>query len=141
MIYPQKKFMQNLELEKYIYIKTSLIHGTGMFTSTKIPAGTKILPISGEVISGEECERREEYENNVYIFWNGDDCFIDTAGTDKIKFINHRCDHNCEVVESDDQNLFLAAARDISPEEELTIDYGYQEIYSSCSCNCCLNKK
>lgn len=93
------------------------------------------------MISGKECERREEYENNVYIFWNGDECFIDTAGTDKIKFINHRCYYNCEVVESDDQNLFLAAARDISPEEELTIDYGYQEIYSSCSCNSCLNKK
>lgn len=133
--------MQNSELERYIYVKTSLIHGIGIFTSTFIPAGTKILPISGEVISGKECERREEYENNVYIFWNGDECFIDTAGTDKIKFINHRCYYNCEVVESDDQNLFLAAARDISPEEELTIDYGYQEIYSSCSCNSCLNKK
>ncbi|MCJ7553414.1 MAG: SET domain-containing protein [Ignavibacteriaceae bacterium] len=132
--------MQNFELEKSIYVKTSSIHGSGIFTPTQIPAGSAILQISGEIISGNECERREEEENNVYIFWNGDDCYIDTAETNKIKYINHKCDYNCDVVETNNNRLLLVAARDILRDEELTIDYGYEEIYSGCSCQNCDNK-
>ncbi len=132
--------MQNFELEKSIYVKTSSIHGSGIFTPSQIPAGSPILQISGETISGNECERREEEEDNVYIFWNGDDCYIDTAETNKIKYINHKCDFNCEVVETSNNKLLLVAARDILSDEELTMDYGYEEIYSGCSCQNCDNK-
>lgn len=128
-----------MEFEKYIFVRNSLIHGNGLFTSRDIPQGTPLMLITGEVISGDECERREDEENNVYIFWNGDDCFIDTSSTDKIKYINHKCDFNCDISEIDDQ-LVLVAARNIASGEELTIDYGYEEIYESCSCNECLNK-
>ncbi|HSL89591.1 MAG TPA: SET domain-containing protein [Ignavibacteriaceae bacterium] len=127
-------------IENYILVKTSQLHGNGIFTSIYIPAHTRILKISGEVITGNECERREEEENNVYIFWNGDDCYIDTALTDKIKYINHRCDYNCDVVEGEDNSLYLISSRDIQPGEELTIDYGYDEIYNYCSCVSCDNK-
>jgi hypothetical protein len=92
--------------------------------------------ISGEVISGDECERREEEENNVYIFWNGDN-YIDTSNTDKIKYINHKCDFNCDVIERDEESLYLTAYRDIKKGEELTIDYGYDEIYEYCNCTLC----
>jgi hypothetical protein len=34
----------------------------------------------------------------------------------------------------------LFASEDIQAGEELTIDYGYDEIYSYCSCNDCDNK-
>lgn len=124
----------------HIYVTRSEIHGSGIFTSVNLSKGTTILQITGEVITGNECERREEEENNVYIFWNGDDCYIDTASTDKIKYINHRCEFNCDVTEGDDGNLYLIAARDILPGEELTIDYGYDEIYDYCTCNNCENK-
>lgn len=126
-------------LEKYIYVKTSVIHGSGIFTSVDIPSGTPLIRITGEIISGEECERREEEENNVYIFWNGDDRFIDTSLTEKIKFINHNCNYNCDVEGFEDE-LILVASRDISSGEELTIDYGYEEIYEGCTCFDCFNK-
>lgn len=127
-------------IENYILVKTSHIHGNGIFTSIHIPANTRIIKISGEVISGDECERREEEENNVYIFWNGDDCYIDTVLTDKIKYINHRCDYNCDVADGENNSLYLISTRDILPGEELTIDYGYDEIYNYCSCAGCDNK-
>jgi uncharacterized protein len=123
-------------MEKTIYTKESEIHGMGIFASADISEGTKIMVISGEVISGDECERREEEENNVYIFWNGD-TYIDTAMTDKIKYINHSCDYNCGVEDRDDNSLWLVAARDIKSGEELTIDYGYDEIYEYCKCSIC----
>lgn len=127
------------DFEKYVYVKDSQIHGKGIYTSVPIKDGEKILIIRGEVISGHECERREDEENNVYIFWNGD-TYIDTNNTEKIKYINHDCSYNCEVQDRDESSLWLVAARDIEIDEELTIDYGYEEIYSSCSCNDCENK-
>ena len=125
------------DLEQFVYVKDSLIHGTGIFTSIDILAGSKIIIIKGEAIDGNECERREEEYNNVYIFWNGDDCYIDTAMTKKIKYINHNCNFNCDVEDNDEQSLLLIAYKDIKAGEELTIDYGYDEIYEYCKCAKC----
>jgi len=120
-----------------IIVKNSSIHGKGIFTTVDIPGNSLIMTIIGEVISGDECERREEEEDNVYIFWNGDNCFIDTAMTERIKYINHKCDFNCDVVDRDNKSLSLIAFRDIKAGEELTIDYGYEEIYEDCRCALC----
>jgi len=103
--------------------------------------GKKILDIKGEIIDGDECERREEEEDNVYIFWNGDDCYIDTNRTRKIKFINHNCDFNCDVVENGNNGLMLVAYKSIKAGTELTIDYGYQEIYDECNCELCISEE
>jgi SET domain-containing protein len=125
----------NHYLEQDLFVNNSEIQGFGLFTSVKIPAGEKIMIIRGEVISGEECERREEY-GNVYIFWNGDS-YIDTSMTTRIRYINHNCNFNCDIIDRDAESLFLVAARNIEAGEELTIDYGYEEIYELCGCEAC----
>ncbi len=130
------KLKKEKDFENFVVVKSSDIHGKGIFTKTDIPEGSPIMVIKGEVISGDECERREEEEDNVYIFWNGD-TYIDTAMTKKIKYINHDCDFNCDVVERDEESLRLIAYRDIKAGEELTIDYGYDEIYEYCQCSLC----
>lgn len=121
--------------EDFLITKESDIHGKGIFTTVQIPEGEIIMIISGEVISGDECERREEL-GNVYIFWNGEN-YIDVENTDKIKYINHKCDCNCEVGDRNEETLYLIASRDILAGEELTIDYGYEEIYEMCKCKLC----
>lgn len=119
-----------------LLVHESPIEGKGLYSSVFIEEGDPIMIIDGEEISGEECERREEEENNVYIFWNGES-YIDVVNTDDIKYINHHCEPNC-YVESDELNrLVLYALQDIQPGEELTIDYGYDEIYDICSCSSC----
>jgi uncharacterized protein len=123
--------------KEWVVVRPSGIHGSGLFAAADIPSGTNILVISGEVIDEIECIRREEEEGNVYIFWNGDK-YIDTDKTDKIKYINHDCDYNCEVNDRDENTLFLTSARNIIAGEELTIDYGYDEIYDYCTCATCL---
>ena len=124
--------------EKFVFVKESDIHGKGIFISTKVPKDKKLMEIKGDVIDGDECERREEEEDNVYIFWNGDDCYIDTSMTKKIKYINHDCDFNCDVVENGRGGLMLIAYHTIEAGEELTIDYGYDDIYENCECNTCV---
>ncbi len=131
--------LKETDFDKYLFVKESGIHGKGIFTAVKIPKDALITVISGEVISEKECIRREEEENNVYIFWNEHN-YIDTANTTLIKYINHNCDPNCSVEEFDENSLSLIASRDIEAGEELTIDYGYDEIYDDCSCEQCVDE-
>jgi hypothetical protein len=126
---------------KFIIVKKSGIHGKGIFASTEIPKSAKIMDINGDMIDGNECERREEEEENVYIFWNGDDQYIDTAKTSKIRYINHDCNYNCDIEENENNGLMLVAARDIKAGEELTIDYGYEDIYDDCGCSSCISEE
>ena len=131
--------MQKRDYKEHVVVRGSKIHGFGIFTSVNIPKNKVIMRIEGDIISGEECERREEEEDNVYIFWNGDDCYIDTSNTSKIRYINHNCDYNCEVEEDENGGLILVADADIKAGEELTIDYGYEDIYDDCCCHICVN--
>ncbi|MEO8400106.1 MAG: SET domain-containing protein-lysine N-methyltransferase [Ignavibacteriaceae bacterium] len=128
------------DYEEFVFVKESGIHGMGLFTSVPIQKGSLIMMIEGEIISSNECVHRENKEGNVYIFWNGDDCFIDTAKTKKIKFINHNCDCNCDVADGDESSLKLIARKNIEANQELTIDYGYEEIYENCKCEKCIDK-
>ena len=124
-----------MNYEIFVVVKPSDIHGRGIFATVDIPCGSEIMPIGGEVISEEECIKREE-EGNVFIFWN-ENSYIDTSNTKKIKYINHKCNFNCEVLEDDNNGLRLCAYRIIYAGEELTIDYGYDEIYQACRCSLC----
>jgi SET domain-containing protein len=98
------------------------------------------MEIVGEEIDENECIRRENEENNVYIFYKDDNTYIDAKNSEKIKYINHSCDYNCYVDEDENGDLILVSARDIKNGEELTIDYGYDEIYENCNCNECDEK-
>lgn len=122
--------------EECVEVRDSGIHGLGIFATADIPRESLIMEIRGEVINETECMRREE-EGNVYIFWN-DNSYIDTINTDKIKYINHHCDPNCYVNGDPGEDfLLLMSARDIKKGEEITIDYGYEEIYDTCNCSAC----
>ena len=131
--------MQDLYLNKILTVKDSPVHGKGLFSITNFSEGQIITKINGEIIDADECVRRED-EGNVYIFWKEDDVYIDVSNFSIIKYINHSCDYNCDVDEDEDGSLILIAARDIKDGEELTIDYGYEEIYENCSCSICENK-
>ncbi len=127
-------------LYENIIVKESDVHGKGIFTKIPIKKDQRILLIEGEEISADECIRRENEENNVYIFWKDDYTYIDASSTEKIKYINHSCDSNCYIDEDENGSLILVASRNIEAGEELTIDYGYEEIYTECSCKSCDNK-
>ncbi|MCS6988951.1 MAG: SET domain-containing protein [Chloroherpetonaceae bacterium] len=114
-----------------VVVKDSSIHGKGVFATKPFEAGEVLMIIAGETINAEECLRREE-EGNVYIFYHDDDRYIDVSKTDKIRYVNHSCAPNAEVKDRDRDSLYLVAARAIAAGEEITIDYGYEEIYDLC---------
>jgi len=122
-----------------LIVKDSSVHGMGLFTTTEHKEGQIISIIKGELINADECVRRED-EGNVYIFYKDENEYIDASNHSQLRYLNHSCNYNCDIDEDENGNLILFAAEYIPSGEELTIDYGYDEIYEYCSCNNCENK-
>jgi SET domain-containing protein len=108
-------------------VRSSTIHGNGVFARRKIPAGTLIIEYEGERISWKEALRREELKaadsTHTFLFSLEDGRVIDggSHGNDA-RWINHACEPNCEAQEEDGR-VFIYALRDIARGEELNYNY------------------
>ncbi len=108
-------------------VRSSPIHGTGVFAVQPIPQETRIIEYTGERISHAEADARydeDAMENpHTVLFTVDKKTVIDAAvGGNEARFINHSCEPNCEAV-TDRKRIFIEAIRDIAPGEELTYDY------------------
>ena len=119
-----------------VCFKSSSIHGTGAFASRAVTAGTRVLEYVGEKISKSESLRRCE-RNNEYIFaLNSEQDLDGNVPWNPARFVNHSCAPNCEA-EMEDGRIWITAARDIRPGEEITFNYGYDlEDYRDYPCRC-----
>lgn len=109
-------------------VRTSRVHGKGVFATRKIPAGTSIVEYEGERISWKEAVRRENRkapDDFHTFFFSIDSGRIIDGGSDgnDARWINHACEPNCEAREEDGR-VFIYALRDIARGEELNYDYG-----------------
>ena len=108
-------------------VKTSPIHGRGVFARRAIEPGTAIIEYTGERISWEEGNRRRDDGdplNLTYFFTLNDGRLIDGAvNGSEARFINHSCEPNCEAIEHEDGSVWIHALRPIARGEELSYDY------------------
>ncbi|GIT06068.1 MAG: hypothetical protein CM1200mP29_14790 [Verrucomicrobiota bacterium] len=92
---------------KYIEVRESEIHGTGVFAKTKVPKDKKVIEYIGEKITKKESarpsialiekNRGSETDGAVYIFEVNKRHDIDgNIPENTARFINHSCDPNCE---------------------------------------------
>lgn len=121
--------MSSAPIKPWHILRTSKIHGTGVYAARKIPAGTKIFEYVGELISAEEADRRhpvnpdDPFHTFFFALGNGD--VIDGGvGGNEAKWINHSCEPNCETEETAEYRVYVVALRDIKRGEELYYDYG-----------------
>lgn len=127
------KTKNNLFLE----VKDSPIHGKGIFAAKDFSENETICEFGGEIIDEAECIKREN-ENNVYIFWYDGNNYIDVQNDEIIKYLNHSCSPNCRIEQGEKEfTLKIVACKKIRKGDEITIDYGYPEIYENCSCEYC----
>jgi len=125
-----------------VWVGKSRIAGQGLFAAQDIKQDARIIPYIGEKISKDESTRRL-VQGNVYIFTLNE--YFDIDGKtlkNKARYINHSCDPNCEV-ELTSRTIWIVALRNITAEEELTYNYGYEVrnyMEHPCTCrakNCC----
>ena len=106
--------------------RRSAIAGWGVYAGEPITKNTRIVEYAGERISNLESERRERHHLPKGRIW----CFAVTrrtvvdasVGGNIARFINHACRPNCYSQVVDDV-IWIRAARNIRPGEELTYDY------------------
>ena len=118
--------------EPLYVVRTSKIHGRGVFAARRIRKGTKIVEYTGERIDNDEADRRYDDKkmkrHHTFLFTLDRNTVIDGAlkkGGSDASFINHSCDPNCEAIITD-KRIFIHAKRTIEPGSELAYDYQYE---------------
>lgn len=110
-----------------IVMRSSGIHGRGVYARRLIRADETVCEYKGEVIGEAEAARRypENMQglNHTFIFGVAHDHNIDGGAKGNIaRWINHSCAPNCDTYEKN-KRMFIRAVRDILPGEELSYDY------------------
>jgi hypothetical protein len=108
-------------------VKRSRIHGRGVYAARRIRSGTRIIEYVGDRISHAEADARYEMkaedDGHTFLFVVDDDLCIDAGvGGNAARYINHKCDANCETL-IEGRRVFIEAIRTIEPGEELGYDY------------------
>src|SRR5215210_5293925 len=118
--------------EPLYIVRTSEIHGRGVFALRRIRKGTRILEYTGERISNKEADRRYDdtkmKRHHTFLFTLDSKTVIDGAiktGGGDASFINHSCEPNCEAVITG-KKIFIHALHTIEPGTELAYDYQYE---------------
>lgn len=114
------------------FVKTSAVHGVGVFARRAIAAGECIIEYEGDRIDWDLALKQSAIQagplNLTYFFSLNDGRVIDGGSNgNEARFINHSCEPNCEAMEHDDGRVFIYAQQEIERGEELS--YSYPLIY------------
>jgi len=104
-----------------LIIRSSSLHGAGVYTSAPITAGTKVLEYTGPRLAAKETDGMYAGSEVTYLFGMDDGKTV-IDGFGMAAFVNHSCQPNCETDEID-KRIWIIALRDIAAGEELTYDY------------------
>jgi uncharacterized protein len=106
--------------------------GKGLFTTTPIKKGEKIIEYKGEIIKWKEYKKRVEENKDGYLFYISDNLCIDAyptpehkaryandaAGITRVRGLKNNC--NYEIV---DDKCFIVAQKNIKAGEEIFVNY------------------
>jgi SET domain-containing protein len=108
-------------------VRRSPIHGDGVFATRDLLKGEVIGEYSGERITHAEANERwrdrDPADNHTFLFTLSSRTVIDGGvGGNGLRFLNHRCEPNCEP-QIKRGRLFIVALKRIRSGDELAIEY------------------
>ena len=111
-----------------IEVRSSGVHGKGVYALNTLRKGEVVIEYKGEVISWDEALRRHPHDpkdpDHTFYFHVDEARTIDgKVGGNMARWINHGCQPNCEADDVDGR-IFIKALRTVKPGEELFYDYG-----------------
>jgi len=119
-----------------VIIRSSSLHGAGVYTTSAIAEGTRILEYTGPRLKSKQTDGMYADSEVTYLFGMDDgNTVIDGFGM--AAFVNHSCHPNCETDQIDDR-IWIIALHDIAAGEELTYDYNIYDAEPGepCPCHC-----
>lgn len=110
-----------------VQVRRSGVHGKGLFVLKPVAADDRLIEYKGQTITWKEAQRRHPHDpeqpNHTFFFHLDDKHVVDGGvGGNASRWINHSCEPNCRAEEIDGR-IFIHAARDLQPGEELFYDY------------------
>lgn len=109
--------------------------GLGLFATTPISKGTKIIEYVGPRISNAEVEK----SNGKYFFGLNQRWSIDGSGRENIaRYANHSCKPNADAIITRGR-IWICSNRNIKAGEEITYHYGkeyFEGIIKDIGCKC-----
>ncbi len=108
-----------------IAVRTSNVHGRGVYALQLIPKSTRIIEYTGQRVSWEAAPNDENDPHTFNFGLDNGEVINPQIGGNNARWINHSCDPNCEAVEEDDR-IFIDAVRVIVAGEELFYDYALE---------------
>jgi uncharacterized protein len=133
----QEQYSPKSWLDPRVDVGQSQIHGQGSFGRALIKAGEVVIIWGGKLFSLEEVEAGNVKPHTVAAISERLVLAAPANSADNPdQYLNHSCDPNLWM----EDEITLAARRDILPGEELTADYAFwewDEDFIACwNCNC-----
>lgn len=117
-------------------VRKSALSGLGCFATVRFSKNTPIAEYSGERITHAEAMARMAGANGKHISQLDTDHYIDgSVGGNETQYINHSCEPNADVMLIDGI-MMVFAVREISPGEEITVDYLNSFDHDRTRCRC-----
>jgi SET domain-containing protein len=117
-----------------IVVRPSRIHSVGVFTTTPIRKGKRVVEYVGTRLTADQADEMYTGAPRTYLYGLGDGkVVIDGVGIGA--YLNHSCDPNCEVDEIKDR-VWILTIRDIAAGEELLWDYNLYDDDDPAPCHC-----
>jgi len=117
-----------------LVVRPSPIHSVGVYTTTAIRKGARVVEYAGPRITPAEADRLYDGAARTYLYGLEDGkTVIDGEGLGA--YLNHSCDPNCEVDEVQGR-VWLFAVRNIPAGEELVWDYNLYDDEDPAPCHC-----
>ncbi|MYN18274.1 SET domain-containing protein-lysine N-methyltransferase [Rugamonas sp. FT107W] len=112
-------------------VKTSPVHGRGVFANRDIAVSECVIEYTGREITWPEALERAAAQdmphNHTFFFSLANGNVVDGGDQgNEARFINHSCEPNCQAIE-DEGRIYIYALHDIQCGEELS--YSYPLIY------------
>ena len=121
-------------MNRRIQVRSSPIHGNGVFAARDLPAESRVIEYRGLRLSHAEAD--DQYEGNAetghtFLFTLNEDFVIDAnQGGNAARWINHSCAPNCQafLIEHPDgdkhkDRVIIETLRPIQEGEELSYSY------------------
>jgi uncharacterized protein len=117
-----------------LVVRPSRIHSVGVFTTTPVRKGARIVEYVGPRLTPKEADSLYDGDPRTYLYGLGDGkIIIDGVGLGA--YLNHSCDPNCEIDEIKNR-AWIFALRNISAGEELVWDYNLYDDDDPAPCYC-----
>ena len=113
-------------------VRTSTVHGRGVFAQRDIAAGERVIQYRGREITWDIALERAAVSgaphNHTFFFSLSNGNVIDGGDHGNVaRYINHSCEPNCEAIEEEDGRIFIYAIHEICNGDELS--YSYPLVY------------